>query len=237
MEHNTTTAITTTTTTNTTSSSTLNQHAERVSQLHRRSTLIDTDGSVKIPKRQKSLVRPERERVDQHHRQYHYRQRATNQEQGMIAPSMTGSHPLRSSEEYYQQQQQEHQIARTLSNQRSEQQNATNRQSSSNITICVDDRLDRRPTASRMVRRGRSILGRERRLESSVDHHKQAIGSGEKNNEEDDNGLDDSSNGGINYSTSLTFWEKLPDPWLTYCYLLTCCIPGGLLSIFGKWQC
>jgi chitin synthase len=47
------------------------------------------------PRRQKSLVRPERERIDPNHRQFHYRQRAT-EHLGVdrVAASTTGNIPL-----------------------------------------------------------------------------------------------------------------------------------------------
>lgn len=45
-------------------------------------------------KRGRSLVRPERERIDENHRQYHYRQAASNTHQENIEPSRTGNVPL-----------------------------------------------------------------------------------------------------------------------------------------------
>ncbi|KAI9318391.1 chitin synthase-domain-containing protein [Dichotomocladium elegans] len=48
---------------------------------------------TKPPRRQKSLVRPERERIDEHHRQYHYRQQAMTTTTRVVEPSTTGSRP------------------------------------------------------------------------------------------------------------------------------------------------
>ncbi|KAF7724964.1 Chitin synthase, class 3 [Apophysomyces ossiformis] len=47
------------------------------------------------PKRNKSLVRPERERIDSTHRQYHYRQATINRGSEHVVPSSTGNQPIR----------------------------------------------------------------------------------------------------------------------------------------------
>ncbi|RUS15398.1 putative Csh5-chitin synthase 5 [Endogone sp. FLAS-F59071] len=46
------------------------------------------------PRRQKSLVRPERERIDPNHPQYYYRQRAENLAPEQVALSTTGNKPI-----------------------------------------------------------------------------------------------------------------------------------------------
>lgn len=146
------------------------------------------------PRRQKSLVRPERERIDASHRQYHYRQHAANQ--GNVAPSATGNQPLSA--------------AAAEDNTSSAD---PERRPSSN-------RVERRPTVRQMfLRRGKSILGREEKLSDSQDHRLHIAG--------------EFSDGAAVVHSRKSLRERLPDPWLTYCRTLTCCIPGHLLTLFG----
>ncbi|CAO3589037.1 unnamed protein product [Absidia cylindrospora] len=98
------------------------------------------------PKRSKSLVRPERERIDKQHRHYHYRQATKRQVEKsqdadkVVAPSTTGHTPVRSIERH-----------------------------SSLRTDIVGDPFVVPPTAAAaaadssrlLLRRGKSILGRE----------------------------------------------------------------------------
>ena len=114
-------------------------------------------------KRGKSLVRPERERIDPNHRQYHYRQAASQAPTDTVQPSRTGNLP------------------RTLS------------------------------TRSRIVRRGKSVLGRE---EKAVEEDHTEFEPEIKN----------------------TWWSRIPGPWMSYCLVITCCIPPQLLSLAGNAQ-
>ncbi|KAI9287132.1 chitin synthase-domain-containing protein [Umbelopsis sp. AD052] len=59
-------------------------------------TLQRSDSSTSRVQRKKSLVRPERERIDPSHRQYHYRQRAAEHasRDGPFAASTTGNAPI-----------------------------------------------------------------------------------------------------------------------------------------------
>lgn len=126
------------------------------------------------PSRQRSLVRPERERNDPNSRLYHYRQRAANEQDTNLAPSSTGNQPLR-----------------TTSMRRNDMPT-----------------LERRPTARQnLLRRGKSILGREEK----IDHVDAAIDYDNENKK-----------------------GKWCDPWLTYCQIITCCIPKQLLRCAGK---
>lgn len=61
-----------------------------------RTTLQRNESSTSKVQRKKSLVRPERERIYPHHRQYHYRQRAAEHasREGPFAASTTGNAPL-----------------------------------------------------------------------------------------------------------------------------------------------
>lgn len=143
------------------------------------------------PRRQKSLVRPERERIDASHRQYYYRQHATNQ--GDVVPSTTGNQPLATTED-----------APALLER----------------TPTTGSRIERRPTVRQMfLRRGKSILGREEKLSDNEDHRLHIAGE-----------FSDGA-GAVQFRKSLR--ERLPDPWLTYCRILTCCIPDHLLTVFG----
>lgn len=108
-------------------------------------------------KRGKSLVRPERERIDPNHRQYHYRQAAGQAPLDNIEPSTTGNMPSRSK--------------------------------------------------SVKLRRGKSIMGRT-----------------EKGGDEFEYALEDQKP---------TCWDKVPGPWLIWCYLLTFWIPTPILNFFG----
>lgn len=113
-------------------------------------------------KRGKSLVRPERERIDPNHRQYHYRQAASQAPADTIQPSRTGNLP------------------RTLS------------------------------TKSYAIRRGKSVLGREEKGGNEADFEYEPE------------------------PTKSTWKSKIPGPWMTYCYLITCCVPPQLLSCAGN---
>ncbi|KAL7320679.1 Chitin synthase, class 3 [Mucor circinelloides] len=115
-------------------------------------------------KRGKSLVRPERERIDPNHRQYHYRQAAGQAPDDTIQASKTGNLP------------------RTLSR--------------------------KGTTKSVAIRRGKSILGREEK----------AI--------EDDFAY-------AQEEQKPSCWNKLPRPWMLYCYVLTFWIPPFVLKICG----
>lgn len=110
-------------------------------------------------KRGKSLVRPERERIDPNHRQYHYRQAASQAPNDTVQPSRTGNLPL--------------------------------------------------SKKSASVRRGKSVLGREEKGGNEVEFEYQQE------------------------PTKTSWSSKIPGPWMTYCYILTCCVPPQLLTCAG----
>lgn len=118
-------------------------------------------------KRGKSLVRPERERIDSNHRQYHYHQAASQAPNDTVQPSRTGNLP------------------RTLS-------------------------IKSKRGNTGPLRRGKSVLGREEKGADDEYEYQQQ-------------------------DTKKTWRNKLPGPWMTYCYLLTCCVPPQLLSCAGKY--
>ncbi|KAI7860221.1 chitin synthase-domain-containing protein [Circinella umbellata] len=72
------------------------------------------------------------------------------------------------------------------------------------------------------VRRGKSILGREEKDENEDPRRHIAAGGGMSE-----------QGGAVNMEYQESFWKTLPNPWLFYCRLLTCCIPGSLLSAVG----
>ncbi|CEP13266.1 hypothetical protein [Parasitella parasitica] len=117
-------------------------------------------------KRGKSLVRPERERIDPSHRQYHYRQAASLAPEDSVQASRTGNLP------------------RTLSR-----------------------RTTTRSAAA--LRRGKSVLGRE-----------------EKAVVEDDFAYEPKER-------KASCWDRVPRPWMLYCYALTFWIPPFVLKICG----
>ncbi|CAO3589157.1 unnamed protein product [Absidia cylindrospora] len=132
-------------------------------------------------KRKRSLVRPERERVDTTHRQYHYRQAANRQDQ-VVAPSTTGHLPARSV--------------------------VTTGRSSGSMLV-GDGAAIGADSTGLLLRRGKSILGREEKHDLAQD--------------DDD---DDDQHGSKNK-------RKWPSPWFAYCLLITCCIPKPLLRCAG----
>lgn len=137
------------------------------------------------PRRQRSLVRPERERNDPNNRLYHYRQRANQQEETQIAPSSTGN--------------------TTTANIQRQPSAASTRQTRP---------LERRTTTrEQFLRRGKSILGREEKQE-----HLTITG------------------GAIDYYDEEEVSRKCCsgfNPWMTYCRILTCCIPKQILRCVG----
>jgi chitin synthase len=143
------------------------------------STSSQTGIDSNKPRRQRSLVRPERERNDPNNRLYHYRLRAANgqNESNHLAPSRTGNQPapLASQETFKP--------------------------------------LERRPTArEQLLRRGRSILGREEKHD------------------------DDEPRGAIEYDDPQRKRGCCAgfSPWMAYCRIITCCIPKPLLRCAGK---
>ncbi|KAI9251516.1 chitin synthase-domain-containing protein [Phascolomyces articulosus] len=158
------------------------------------SYLLQSQSSQR-PRRQKSLVRPERERIDETHRQYHYRRHASKRG---VAPSSTGNQPIHQQQQ--QQQQQQH--------------------------LQHQGTIQRKVTVGRkqsFVRRGKSILGREEKDDEN-DPRRHIGGLG---------GETGGTNGAVNTEYQESFWNQLPNPWLFYCRVLTCCIPGSLLSACG----
>ncbi|KAG0740841.1 hypothetical protein G6F23_008006 [Rhizopus arrhizus] len=115
-------------------------------------------------KRGRSLVRPERERIDPNHRQYHYRQAASQAAPETVQPSRTGNIPQQA-------------------------------QSRSNTVT---------------IRRGKSVLGREEKGED-----------------------DAASFTYVPEQKKRGWFSSLPGPWMSYCYIITCCVPPQILSLAG----
>ncbi|KAG2213305.1 hypothetical protein INT46_007518 [Mucor plumbeus] len=136
----------------------------------RRNISKSSQSDANRPKRQKSLVRPERERNDPNNRLYHYRQRAAN-EPDHNHPSTTGNQPPPTAQV---------QLERKKS------------------------------TREQFLRRGKSILGREEKQEE------------EEHQQED-----------VEYKNKKSSCLSGFSPWMTYCRILTCCIPKPLLRCAG----
>ena len=176
------------------------------------------------PRRQKSLVRPERERIDENHRQYHYRQRATHRER--IEPSTTGSRPLTTA---VQNNYNNHNVTFIDTSNSSDniQANQTGtRRPAVQAPAGAAESKKRSYSSGRRggghhhapVRRGQSILGRSQKY----------LGRGTPDEDEDEGVV-----GAVDFN------EKTPRScssrlWLTYCRLLTCCIPNPLLRCMGN---
>ncbi|CAO3647059.1 unnamed protein product [Cunninghamella echinulata] len=190
--------------------STINRSLSTSSRISRNNN-TDQEQQQSPPRRQKSLVRPERERVNPTHRQYYYRQHAVTLVNDRVAPSTTGNQPLSD-----MQQQSSPSMERVDDDDQHHHYHHQNMNTKTTTTS-----LERKSTFSKgtFLKRGKSILGREKANNIFIN--------------DDDDGDNDSKTGAIHLSKPLTFWEKLPGPWLTYCRLLTCCIPGTILSVFG----
>ncbi|KAI8337757.1 chitin synthase-domain-containing protein [Chlamydoabsidia padenii] len=146
------------------------------------------------PKRTKSLVRPERERIDKTHRQYHYRQAANKQDPDKVAPSTTGHLPVRSVERKI-----------TTTTGQGQGQFIGGDTNTTGASIDVTGAAD---STGLLLRRGKSILGRE-----------------EKQTWEEDDDMDSTDDDENK--------RKWPHPWFAYCLLITCCIPKPLLRCAG----
>ncbi|ORZ10159.1 chitin synthase-domain-containing protein [Absidia repens] len=173
------------------------------------------DGAQKqqqqTPKRTKSLVRPERERIDKQHRHYHYRQATKrqvekSQDADRVAPSTTGHTPVRSIERQSSLRTGDGGggvVGDTFVPPTAASTAAA--ATSTNPTGADSSRL--------LLRRGKSILGREEKQTLAED--------------EDD---DDSDGSSDPYGHEKRTWS---DPWFTYCRLITCCFPSQLLRWAG----
>lgn len=169
----------------------------RSTSLRRNMSKSSQAGDGNKPRRQKSLVRPERERNDPNNRLYHYRQRAANgQNIENLAPSTTGNQPSNTTTN-----------AARLSQQQQQQQQEFRP-------------LERKPTArQQLLRRGKSILGRE---EKQAGENRGGAIAFDDDDEE------------YNVDKGRSCWAKF-NPWMTYCRILTCCIPKQLLRCVGKY--
>ncbi|KAG8946226.1 Chitin synthase, class 3 [Tulasnella sp. 424] len=127
-------------------------------------------------KRKKSLVRPDRERIDPNHRQYYYRNHAVQMENDALGvmPSATGNAP---------------QIS---------------------------------------LRRGKSVLARE---EDAPDAAPTGLARFKSRKTLRRKEKSETPEGG-----KKRFFSSIPGPvdaWVMYCYVITACLPGALLSVFG----
>ncbi|KAI0673927.1 glycosyltransferase family 2 protein [Trametes maxima] len=128
--------------------------------------------------RKKSLVRPDREKIDPGHRQWHYRNHAAQMmnEGGDAVPSTTGNAPTRG-----------------------------------------------------QLRRGKSLLGREEDVhESGLALFKRGTLRRKKSTTSTPAAEASSSRGCLS-----NIGPGPKDSWYIYCYLITCFIPGFVLSTFG----
>lgn len=146
------------------------------------------------PKRTKSLVRPERERIDKTHRQYHYRQAANKQDPDKVAPSTTGHLPARSVERQA-----------TTTDHR-----GLGGGDASTTLIGTSTDVTGADSTGLLLRRGKSILGREEKQTWEEDEASDTVDPDKDNK------------------------RKWPSPWYAYCLLITLCIPKPMLRCAGN---
>lgn len=157
------------------------------------------------PRRQKSLVRPERERIDPNHRQFHYRQRATEHlDVEQVAASTTGNIPL------HYQDVPERRAQRLPSFRR---QATTVRRGKSIL--------------------GREEPPKEK-LNIKPVKRPQNETAGGSDGSNTITGIDSAAPANAVVLDDLPK-SRLPDVWNIYVRALTCCFPGSVLRSFGRF--
>lgn len=187
-------------------------------------------------RRKKSLVRPDRERMDPSHRQWYYRNHAANMDaidaNGRAAgfsymPSTTGHLPQHGAAPY------------------GSDFNALQGPGGglSGLGMAPGSRLSGTgnlppgglgrpaPPGATGLRRGKSILGRdEDQVESGINILKRGVSlrrrASQQHRKEVPRELDDAAN-------QSKIAPGPVGPWMIYCYVLTICCPGPCLSVFG----
>lgn len=157
------------------------------------------------PRRQKSLVRPERERIDPNHRQFHYRQRATEHlGADRVAASTTGNIPL------HYQDVTERRAQRLPSFRRSIRRGKSilGREEPPKEKIHVQPATKPLP--------------------------KVAVGGDRGGADTSDEGIDSAATANAVVLDNELPKGKLPDVWSLYVRALTCCFPSSVLQTLGK---
>ncbi|OZJ04508.1 hypothetical protein BZG36_02238 [Bifiguratus adelaidae] len=210
--------------------------SRKTSLLRRTSTTTETnDGRPTRPKRQKSLVRPERERINADHRQYHYRQHVAEQLEsgwrGGFEASTTGNAPL-----YNLENGPRGAVTGVWPPQPlypSEEPGALNDHTGRTTPPTMPmQNLNLHP----LLKRGKSILGREEpQMKEKMPETKSKAAKAIVSPFEPPAPTTATKTKKIRVpgATDQSGERKWPDCWQTYCRLLTCCIPGGLLELFG----
>ncbi|RUS27151.1 hypothetical protein BC938DRAFT_483649, partial [Jimgerdemannia flammicorona] len=171
------------------------------------------------PRRQKSLVRPERERVDPNHPQYYYRQRAESLDPDQVAQSTTGHAPMVGPD------------GRPLSDPSSRYPSLRR----AGVTPTPNNSPV--PPADG-VRRGKSILGREEpgmhrgrtlrdRPPGAASHARPAVTKEGTTN----HAIAKSSTGPKPVVAKKK--EDGPTLWIVFCHVMTACFPAPVLSTIG----
>lgn len=188
-------------------------------------TLQRSDSTTSRVQRKKSLVRPERERIDPSHRQYHYRQRAAEHasRDGPFAASTTGNAPIYTAGS-------EEGISSAIQLQQ-QQQYATPPPPPPPRRRSLRDRVV-------PVRRGKSILGRE-----DPDSHKER----KQRSQVTDAQVNNTAAPPVDRTPSVNKAmhpmdrdidskepKQWPSCWYMYSMAVSIWIPNFLLSTFGK---
>ncbi|WVQ73906.1 hypothetical protein IAR50_003487 [Cryptococcus sp. DSM 104548] len=155
-------------------------------------------------RRKKSMIRPERERIDPNHRLWHYREHAA-EDQVEVQPSSTGNQPYH------------------LRN----NGGANLRRGKSLLARETEDIDD--SSGLNLFKRGATI-----RRKASRAAPRQAPPSGAQSNRAGAGNKPDEADLGCCACLG-DFAPGPKDCWMTYCYLITICIPGFVIrGIFGK---
>jgi chitin synthase len=189
-------------------------------------TLQRSDSTTSRVQRKKSLVRPERERIDPSHRQYHYRQRAAEHasRDGPFAASTTGNAPIYTAGS-------EEGISSAIQIQQ-QQQYATPPPPPPPRRRSLRDRVV-------PVRRGKSILGREDPDSHKERKHRSQVTDAQVNNTTAPPRVErtPSVNKAMHRMDKDTDYKEpkqWPSCWYMYSMVVSIWIPNFVLSTFGK---
>ena len=159
--------------------------------------------------RKKSLVRPERNRIDQDHPNYYYRQHAQRMN---IIPSTTGNDPIAEDDGEHEEEANGNEILEDTFNETESEERG---KSVSEDVIDVDEKQHRRHRRRRRRRTSEAVDEGPRRLQ-----RKNTKQMGEKEQIRRKQQVD----------------VRAPSLWSIYCAIITFWAPGAILACFGKPQ-
>ena len=175
--------------------------------------LLQQSSSGRTPRRQGSLVRPERERVNPGHRHYHTR---------LHAAAMESEHQ----QQYIRQPTHNSTITTTSTTTAETVAHSHTHQYRNNNHVVLEQpsaTLDRSSPTRRSVLR-RNLISKEHDARHSV----------EKAQDLENHHPHHHRQGHISNIHDTPTKTRFPDIWKAYCYTITCCFPPFLLKAFGK---